>query len=156
MGMQFSMKYINEIMITLIAVTSIAVLASATMMVSGVKSLAVASGEAASVPVSVPLLSRKMVDYSQDEYKALVKKMDAEPAIKVEALPGKLVISAQNLSNESQWRRAVADALALDKNLHAQKVCGTATNACSGSALMAEVVGVHQVFFINNNEGVGK
>lgn len=144
----FSSRYANEIMVALIVVTGMALIASAAMMVSNVKKLTAAYSESASVPVHVPLLSRRAEPYSQDKYKKIQQSLGAEGPIKVEALPDKLVISSPSVGGESQWRRTVSDALALDRNLHSARVCGSVANACSGAALVAELVGVRQIIFI--------
>lgn len=151
-------KYINEIMIALIVISGLSVIVSAAMMVSAVKKLASASGESA-VSVSIPLLSKRSDVYALNDYKSIQKKIDSTASVLVEAKQDQLVISAQNITDEIQWRRAVSDALALDRNLHARKVCGSVANACTGAALMAEIVGQRQVVFINqevNQEGVAK
>lgn len=143
-----STKYVNEVMIALVVVTVLAVIASATMMVSSTKKLTAAYSEAAAVPVKVPLLSMRSEPYSQESYKVIQQGITFEFPVKVDALPDKLVISSPDIGGESQWRRAVSDALALDRNLHSSRVCGSVANACSGAALVAELVGVRQFILI--------
>lgn len=149
-------KYINEIMIVLMVVVGVLCVVSAAMMASAVKKMIAANGEAA-VSMSVPLLSQRVEGYTSDEYEAIVKKLGDGTSVKVEARPDVLVVSAVNIADENQWRRTVSDVLALDRNLHARKVCGSVSNACTGAALMAEMVGQRQIVFIDQqHEGVTK
>jgi len=143
-------KYFNEFTLTLIAVTGLAVIVSAGMVVSGVKTLASTYAESAAIPAKVPLLTRQTIPYLPEDYKSIQKTLMTEPTIKTEVMPDKLVISTTSINNETQWRRAVADALVLDRNLRASKVCGSSTNACSGVALVAEIVGQRQKLSISN------
>lgn len=144
----FPSKYINEVLIALIIVSGAAVIISAAMMASGIKELTIAYTTSNAVPTKVPLIVRQDVPYTQDQYKAVQQLVRVEGAVKAEAMPDKLVISSNNVGEEAQWRRVVSDALALDRNLHSARVCGSVANACSGAALVAELVGVRQVFSI--------
>lgn len=141
-------KYINEIMIAMILVTGLALIASSTMLVSSVKKLTASYSASAAVPVNVPLVAQRAEPYTQGQYESIRQRIGVETPLKIEALPDKLVISSPDIGGEVQWRRAVSDALALDRNLHSQRVCGSVANACSGAALVAELVGVRQVIFI--------
>lgn len=143
-------KYLNEFTITLLAVTGIAVLVTAGMVVSGAKALASSYAESAAIPVKIPLIVRKETPYLSADYQAIQKILMVELPVKTEAMPDKLVISSSSINNEAQWRRAVSDALALDRNLRASRVCGSSTNACSGVALVAEIVGQRQNISISN------
>lgn len=143
-------KYLNELTITLLAVTGLAVIISAGMMVSGIKTLASSYAESATIPVKVPLLVRQTEPYSLTEYQDIQKMLIPELTVKTEVRPDKLIISSSGIDTETQWRRTVSDALALDRNLRAIKVCGSSTNACSGVALVAEIVGQRQKISISN------
>ena len=156
--MQLNFKLINEITIALVFITGAAVIISSILAVSEIKKLSAARSAVQSASISIPLVSRRTDPYSQNEYKNLLQKINADNTVQVTGQSDKLVISTQSIKNESQWRQSVMEALALDKNLHVKHVCGggNQVSICSGGALVAEIVGVHQVFFVNNNEGVSK
>ena len=151
MNIKFASKHMNEVMIAMIVVTGFAVVTSSIMMMMSLKKLSVAYGEASAVPVDVPLLSKQLQPYSIDEYKAIKQIVDINDDVKIDVKPDMLIISSSDIKNEPQWRHAVSDAMAVDRNLHSKRVCGSATKACSGGALVAELVGVHQIFFVKNN-----
>jgi hypothetical protein len=143
-----STKYINEVMIALIVVTGIALISSTILMVSGAKKIVAAYSEFAAVPISVPLLSMQIEHYTAPQYTQIQQLLKLPTTIKVDAAADKLIISSADINSENQWRNAVSEALALDRNLRTKKVCGSVTGACSGAALVAELVGEHKSILI--------
>lgn len=90
-------NYINEIMIAMLLVTGLALIASATMLVSSVKKMTASYSAAEAVPANVPLLAQRTEIYTQGQYEALRNRISADNPIKVEALKDKLIITSPDV-----------------------------------------------------------
>lgn len=145
-----SMKYMkNEIILTLLIISSVMAILSTWFMAANMKKFITVYRENVEISVAFPFISRQGNAYKQDEYLAIQQSVPVDLFIKVDVAPDKIILSAP-IDHEKEWRRAILEILAFDRNLHAIKVCGSTTNACSGAALVAELAGQHQRFFILN------
>jgi len=139
----------NEVWIALLAITAIALISSLSMVISSSKQYAEAYRDTKTLESKVPFLTAKVEPYSEDQYKVLYASLNLPDAIRANLTDNnRIVITAANIADESKWRQAISDVLALDPNLHTQKVCGNVANTCTGAALVAEIVGSRQVILI--------
>ena len=143
-------KYLNELTIALLIVAALGALISASMLITNAKALARSYAEAEAIPMKLPSLSRQSIPYTQSQYQQVKAVVEVSEHIKLDASSEKLLIHADSIHHEAEWRRAVAAALAFDRNLHARRVCGSVTNTCAGSALVAEIVGQRQQVSVIN------
>jgi|GEM_PF-5036218 len=148
MNALFSGKNLPEVTIAMLIVAVILMFASIFTAASGVKKAISAYKESASIPVAIPLLAISIQPYTKAEYDIVQAKIKPAGGVKVESSGDKLTITSLDVMNEQQWSNAVTEALSIDKNLHAQRVCGGDNSACSGVALLAEVVGERKLISI--------
>jgi hypothetical protein len=143
-------KYGTPVAFGLIGATSLMFIGSAAMMGFGLKQVMTAYSSSAAIPVIVPMIEKKTIPYDQARYKEILSVIAADVSVRAEATNDRLLISTATVADEPSWRRAVADVLSMDRNLKVARVCGSATNACTGNALLAEVVGSKQSYGIKN------
>jgi len=139
----------NEVWIALLTVTVVVLITTLGMLISSSKQYAEAYRDTKIFENKVPLLAVRSEPYSESEYKVLYASLNLPEAIKANLTDNnRIVITAANIADESKWRQAISDLLALDPNLHTQKVCGNVANTCTGAGLVAEIVGSRQFILI--------
>lgn len=138
----------NKISLIILGTVVFLLIGSAWWAATGIDAFVKMYRKRGEMSVAFPALAIADHPMGKDDYERLRMMVGTFEAVRIENRGGSLLVTAREIDDEPLWRAAVAELLALDRNLFATRVCGG--DACgTGVAFLAEISGSRRLITTN-------